>query len=83
MSVRLDVSRGIEPVPVFSDIRNDCYVCRTDGQSFVFDRLPFTLKNVRLPGSQREVPCADRYLILKHSDKAKVKDLSRQEVVHG
>ena len=84
MSIRLDISQGVEPVAVYSDIRNDNYRVHVDGLALVFERLPFTLKDVLLPGAKRTVPCADKALVLKHRDKAvSIRELARQETVRG
>lgn len=76
MSIRIDISKGIDPIPVFSDIRNDARHCRVDGLFYTFlGGLPFTLKKVGKDW------CADKALILKHAAKAQIKDLRTLEVV--
>ena len=76
MSIRIDISKGIDPIPVASDIRNDERYCRVDGKGFTFvGGLPFTLKHIDKNW------CADKALILKHADKAKIVDLKTLEVV--
>lgn len=82
MSIRLDISKGIDPVPVFSDIRNDIYIIYCGGNQFIFDRLPFTTIDIRSK-SGRTIPHADRELVLKHADKARVTELARLESVRG
>lgn len=83
MSYRLDISQGIDPVPVYSDIVNDNYTCFVDGVRYRFSRLPFTLKEVKMQFSKRPIPCADKTLILKHADKANVKDVRTLETLRG
>ncbi len=77
MSIRLDISKGIDPIEMFSDIRNDEHHFRVDGVDYVFrTTLPFTTLTV---GKKR---CADKTLVLKHKDKAAyVKDFRTLEVV--
>ena len=85
VSIRLDISKGVDPIPVYSDIRRDEYVCFVDGVSYRFQHLPFTLKEVKI--YQKPQPCADKALVLKHADKAAyVKDLRTLETLknlHG
>lgn len=84
MSVALDISKGIDPVPMFSDIRNDAHHFRFDGFSYTFrTQLPFTVRTMilKVGGKKRNYECADKELILKHKDKAIVKDLRTLEVV--
>lgn len=61
MSIRLDISKGVDPVPMSYDIRADIYKCWVDGFSYAFDsrEMRFTLRD----------GCADRALILKYADR--------------
>lgn len=62
MSRRLDISKGINPVPMSYDLVSNQYSCWVDGRSYSFDgaEMPFTLTDKH---------CADRELILKHATK--------------
>lgn len=82
MSIRRDISKGIDPVPVYSDIRNDCYVCFVDGKRYRFERLPFTIKEFPQKGKLTR-QCADKALVLKHADKAIVTEIATQESLHA
>ena len=59
MSVRSEISKGIEPVKAFYDLREAKYLFRADGQSYEADYFgtPFTIKN----------GYADKSLVLKHA----------------
>lgn len=82
MSYALDISKGIDPIPVFRDIRNDTTLFWVDGKSYIFiGNLPFTLKELKVKGYLRKH--ADKALILKHADKALIKDLRTMETLHG
>lgn len=84
MSIRLDISQGVDPIPVYSDIRHDNYTCFVDGLRYTFKWLPFTLKDARPTAwSRRPIPCADKALILKHADKATVRDVRTAESING
>lgn len=74
----MDISKGIDPIPVRSDIRNDTRWCRIDGKTYTFiGGIPFTLKQVGKDW------CADKKLILKHAHKALVKELATLETFNG
>lgn len=87
MSIRLDISKGIDPIPMFSDIRTDEHYFRIDGIEYIFKTtLPFTLKEAHWVNafgklSSKKWRCADKALVLKHKDKAYIKDLRTMEVV--
>ena len=76
-----DKSKGIDPVPVSSDLRNDEFYFRVDGFDYVFRTiLPFTLKEMTING--RRCQCADKALVLKYSKHAAlVRDLRTMEVL--
>ena len=76
MSIKLDISKGIKPVPVNRDIRNDEYYIRAQGKSYVFRTLlPFT--TILMRRNNVPVSCVDEDLVIKHADKAVlIKDLS-------
>lgn len=67
MSMALDVSQGVDPVPVYYDSVTDDYHAWVDGRSVRFRELPFTLTSIR--GHGYDVQCADKSLILKHARK--------------
>lgn len=55
--MRLDISRGVEPVKMFRDFPLYEYRCWIENREYVFaSPLPFTLKD----------GCADRALVEKH-----------------
>jgi len=85
MSILLDRSKGIDPVQMFSDIREDEHIFRIDGFQYAFrTTLPFTTVEVAVGKQGRLRPCADKALVLKHKDKAAyVKDLRTLETVRG
>lgn len=57
--MRVDISKGEDPILVFTDISKNEYVCWVDGHEYRFSRAlcPFTLDAQH---------CADRALIVKH-----------------
>ena len=79
MSCAVDVSRGIDPIPVWSDIRNDWRIVRVDGFQYTFlGPLPFTVKEMK-SGKYKQY-CVDKELVLKHRQKAiKIIDLRTLE----
>ena len=59
MSIRQEISKGVEPVRAFYDLREAKYLFWVEGNSYEADYFatPFTLKNGH----------ADRSLVLKHA----------------
>ena len=59
---QLEISKGVEPVKAFSDIKYDIIQFDVDGKIYTFTSadMPFTLRNYT----------ADKALILKHADKS-------------
>ena len=58
--IRMDISRGIEPVPVFTDMVEDIYIAFVDGIRYEWPRNTF-------PIVLTKDHCADKALILKHA----------------
>ena len=89
MNIRLDRSQGIDPIPMWSDIRNDEHIFYVDGVRYAFTgQLPFTTIEVRWPNSLGKMSrhpqkCVDKALILKHKDKGRVMDIRTAEIVRG
>jgi hypothetical protein len=84
--IRLDISQGVDPLPVWRDILTDEKIIRCEGFSYSFIELPFTLKETTWKKTNgkdgTKMPCVDKNLLLKHRHKAlKVVDLRTLEVV--
>ena len=61
MSYSVDISKGKDPIPASSDLRNDATLFRVENKTYIFyGRLPFTLVN------HKKRLCADKELVIKH-----------------
>lgn len=66
--IKLDISTGIDPVPITYDIFTDEISFRVDGtvHKWPLHCLPFTLKEMKVHG--HSMRCADKALILRHAN---------------